>query len=141
MAREIIAPNGPWNYSCLGMSTFDRNHYEKYFSLPDWTLEETLAVLNHCVKNGVEKWDAVSSDETINHSPEECSNRFWHIHTLSKLFVQNYMVVARQRVTTLKAVKALAQYEAKMDIGMKAIQQLKGQEEFKANILRAATQS
>ncbi|GAB5365657.1 hypothetical protein AAMO2058_001076700 [Amorphochlora amoebiformis] len=124
IANEVKAPNGPWNFPTLGLSTFDRTHYEKYFSLEGWTLDETLALLNFAIVHGCEDWESVSSKDNINHTSKECKARFWHIHTLSKIFVQSYIETAKRSASTLEAVQKVAQYEAKIDLGIKAKAQM-----------------
>mmetsp|Transcript_29434 Transcript_29434/g.51679 ORF Transcript_29434/g.51679 Transcript_29434/m.51679 type:complete len:372 (-) Transcript_29434:300-1415(-) len=133
---EIKSPNGPWNYSRIGMSSFDRVHYETYFALPDWSLPETLELLNFAVKNGAESWDKIKEVKGITHSPEECRARFWHILTLGKLFVQGYIDVAKQKVSTIQGAKTLAQYEAKIDLGIKAKEQLHAQKQYRQALLQ-----
>eukprot|EP00465_Bigelowiella_longifila_P004597 CAMPEP_0185255154 /NCGR_PEP_ID=MMETSP1359-20130426/4142_1 /TAXON_ID=552665 /ORGANISM="Bigelowiella longifila, Strain CCMP242" /LENGTH=279 /DNA_ID=CAMNT_0027838823 /DNA_START=234 /DNA_END=1073 /DNA_ORIENTATION=- len=121
-AIMVQTPNGPWNYALLGMSSFDRGHYEKYFALEGWTLEQTLVVLSYVLRYGTENWNYVSN--IVRHTPEECRARFWHIQNLSKIFVQSYVSTARETIPTLQNVKLAAQCEARMDLSLKATHQL-----------------
>eukprot|EP00466_Bigelowiella_natans_P007792 jgi/Bigna1/71394/fgenesh1_pg.15_\ len=133
-AIMVQTPNGPWNYALLGMSSFDRGHYEKYFAIEGWTLEQTLVVLSYVLRYGTENWSYISN--IVHHTPEECRARFWHIQNLSKIFVQNYINTARETIPTLQNVKLAAQCEARMDLSLKATQQLMMQQRLREEMAK-----
>lgn len=116
----VDAPNGPWNYAAVGVSSFDRKHYEAYFAQPGWTIEQTLALLDFVVVSGANDFAKASEAKAVAHSADECRARFWQLQALSKIFVQEYIREAKRSVADTTKARLLAHFESKLDLAQKA---------------------
>merc|ERR1712226_1409302 len=74
----------PWKYPAMGLHTFDLNMYEKYLKHPDWTLMETIALLDYVLIHGANAgaWDHLSEGPVLrvrHRHAHECETRFLHV--------------------------------------------------------------
>ena len=99
--------NGKWAFIPLGIGVFTRESYNQYLYHKDWTIEETVTLLNFIIHNGVseESWSRLKHHKylCIRHPTRaDCEARFLHVYAMSKMFMDDRSKVAA-KVASLKA--------------------------------------
>ncbi len=56
----------PWTFSRLSLVPFTASEYQELLALePDWTLMETVALLDFAVNNNIDAWNLTVMDKVV----------------------------------------------------------------------------